>query len=83
MLLYCDKIFDYRRLVYYILSMCHVIVYSLSINRLYFVSSNFLTAQRRANRNIRANKRIEQKWLAEKFPEWLVKQMRITITIYI
>lgn len=31
-LLHCDKISTYRRLVYYILSMRHVMVYSLSVN---------------------------------------------------
>ncbi|XP_065850450.1 uncharacterized protein [Euphorbia lathyris] len=36
--------------------------------------SEFLAAQRRAYRPSRSTQRIEQKWLIEKFPEWLVHQ---------
>lgn len=41
------------------------------------VYSEFLATQRRAYPNIRANPNIEHKWLVEKFPEWLLAQVRI------
>ncbi|XP_038973458.1 uncharacterized protein LOC120105240 [Phoenix dactylifera] len=37
---------------------------------------DFLVAQRSANNNIHPTPRIEQRWLVELFPEWLLKQVR-------
>ncbi|XP_038976736.1 uncharacterized protein LOC120107516 [Phoenix dactylifera] len=37
---------------------------------------DFLVAQRSANNNIHPTPRIEQRWLVELFPKWLLKQVR-------